>query len=95
MEPKVVQAALSGNTNHNWKYPQNNFHCQQSGSANNWAYGYNTHGPRDKEKILELCRKNVEQVDNLHGLLIMMSLAGGTGSGLGLKQLYVIKLNLY
>ncbi|XP_033618825.1 tubulin delta chain isoform X2 [Fukomys damarensis] len=84
MEPKVInhmlsKAAQSGQ----WKYGQHAYFCQKQGSGNNWAYGYSVHGPKHKESIMNLIQKEVEKCDSLNGFFIIMSMAGGTGSGLG------------
>ncbi|KAK2503877.1 hypothetical protein MC885_018687 [Smutsia gigantea] len=84
MEPKVInqtvtKAAQSGR----WKYGRHSCFCQKQGSGNNWAYGYSVHGPRHKESIMNLIQKEVEKCDSLSGFFIIMSMAGGTGSGLG------------
>lgn len=41
------------------------------------------HGPRHREVVEELVRREVEHCDRLSGLMAMMSVAGGTGSGVG------------
>ncbi|KAK9884548.1 hypothetical protein WA026_007391 [Henosepilachna vigintioctopunctata] len=53
------------------------------GSANNWAEGYFSHGSKYKEKILESIVSCAEGCDNLHGFVLLYSMGGGTGSGLG------------
>lgn len=41
------------------------------------------HGPRHKEVVEELVRREIERCDRLAGIFTMMSVAGGTGSGVG------------
>jgi tubulin delta len=83
MEPKVVNQCLSSCKS--WEYdPQSSF-CQQEGSGNNWALGYNVHGSKWVETILDRCRRQLEECETLRGILIFQSLAGGTGSGVGTK----------
>ncbi|XP_041851387.1 tubulin delta chain [Melanotaenia boesemani] len=84
MEPKVInhsmtKAARSGR----WRYGENSHLSQKQGSGNNWANGYCVHGPHHKDLVEELVRKEVERCDRLAGLIAMMSVAGGTGSGVG------------
>ncbi|KAG7471305.1 hypothetical protein MATL_G00123040 [Megalops atlanticus] len=84
MEPKVItqtiaMAAKSGR----WKYREQSFFCQKQGSGNNWANGFRVHGPRHQEAMGDLVRREVEHCDRLAGILTMMSVAGGTGSGVG------------
>ncbi|XP_034934239.1 tubulin epsilon chain-like isoform X2 [Chelonus insularis] len=57
------------------------------GSGNNWAVGYHTHGRLYKNKIQNVIRKSAEKCDSLHGFLLMHSVGGGTGSGLGTATL--------
>ena len=54
-----------------------------SGSGNNWAHGYHVYGPTYRESIEEKVRKSAEQCDSLQCFLLLHSLGGGTGSGLG------------
>ncbi|XP_004707058.1 tubulin delta chain [Echinops telfairi] len=84
MEPKVInQTLLKASQAGRWKYSQHACFCQKQGSGNNWAYGYSVHGPRHEESIMNLIQKEVEKCDSLSGFSIIMSMAGGTGSGLG------------
>ncbi|XP_040857437.1 tubulin delta chain [Ochotona curzoniae] len=84
MEPKVINQTLSkAAQSGRWKYGQHACFCQKQGSGNNWAYGYSVHGPRHQESIMNLIQKEVEKCDSLSGFFIIMSMAGGTGSGLG------------
>ncbi len=53
-------------------------------------------GPKSKEKISDLIRKEAERCDRLSSFMVCMSLAGGTGSGVGsyyTEILRVKKLN--
>ncbi|XP_070826875.1 tubulin delta chain isoform X1 [Chaetodon trifascialis] len=84
MEPKVInqsitRAAKSGR----WRYGEESHFSQKQGSGNNWANGYCVHGPRHRDVVEELVRREVERCDRLAGLMAMMSVAGGTGSGVG------------
>jgi tubulin epsilon len=66
-----------------------------SGSGNNWycgttkcthtirAHGYAEYGPKYEDQILESCRRASEYCDSLQSFLLLHSLGGGTGSGLG------------
>ncbi|XP_053851861.1 tubulin delta chain isoform X2 [Vidua macroura] len=84
MEPKVISQTLSmaARSGH-WKYSSHSHFCQKQGSGNNWANGYSVHGPRHKEAIMNLVQKEAEKCDRLGGFFTIMSMAGGTGSGLG------------
>lgn len=54
-----------------------------SGAGNNWAHGHHAYGSEYGSQIMELVRAETEQCDSLQGFLLMHSLGGGTGSGLG------------
>lgn len=41
------------------------------------------HGPRLRDVVEEMVRREVERCDRLSGLMVIMSVAGGTGSGVG------------
>lgn len=47
------------------------------------CHSYCVHGPRHRDMVEELVRREVERCDRLSGLMAMMSVAGGTGSGVG------------
>lgn len=47
------------------------------------SHRYCVHGPRHRAVVEELVRREVECCDRLAGLMAMMSVAGGTGSGVG------------
>ncbi|KAG2379271.1 hypothetical protein C9374_007410 [Naegleria lovaniensis] len=87
MEPKVIQQTLNltnrraeGNL---FEYSAASTFHKQSGSANNWAYGFNFHGPNSADAIMDIVRKEAEHCDGLSGFMLLQSMAGGTGSGLG------------
>lgn len=82
MEPKVINNSMTAKSDR-WRYGGKSYFCQKEGSGNNWANGFCVHGPRHKEVVEELVRREVEQCDRLSGLMTMMSVAGGTGSGVG------------
>lgn len=52
------------------------------GAGNNWAYGY-SRGERVHEEILEMVDREADGSDSLEGFMLLHSIAGGTGSGLG------------
>ncbi|GMH40434.1 hypothetical protein BSKO_08338 [Bryopsis sp. KO-2023] len=62
-----------------------------SGSGNNWAHGHNFYGPKYRDSIGEKIRATVEECDSLQCFLMIHSLGGGTGSGLGSYILEMIK----
>ena len=66
-----------------WRYADQSDVCERRGSGNNWACGYCIHGRRAADATLEAVRRSVENCDRFTGFITHMSLAGGTGSGLG------------
>lgn len=84
MEPKVINQSISRAARSGmWRYGETSHFSQKQGSGNNWANGFCVHGPAHREVMEELVRREVERCDRLSGLLAMMSVAGGTGSGVG------------
>ena len=82
-EQKVVKK-ICKQANSKWTYRSQNLICQAGGgAANNWAYGYLIKGPQLKEETLEAVRLEAERADRLEGILLLLSSAGGTGSGVG------------
>ena len=57
------------------------------------AVGYYTHGSEYHDRIEETIRRTAEKCDRLHGFLLMNSLGGGTGSGLGTATLKLLDNN--
>mmetsp|Transcript_11073 Transcript_11073/g.19222 ORF Transcript_11073/g.19222 Transcript_11073/m.19222 type:complete len:473 (-) Transcript_11073:121-1539(-) len=60
-----------------------------SGAGNNWAHGNHHYGPRYHDQLLEKIRHTVEDCESLQSFLMLHSLGGGTGSGLGT---YILEL---
>lgn len=84
MEQKVIGQALhDAQQQLLWGYHKDAQVTGKKGSGNNWAQGYCHHGPKCISDVLDRVSKEVEQCDSLGGFLALMSLAGGTGSGLG------------
>ncbi|EDO39408.1 predicted protein [Nematostella vectensis] len=84
MESKVISQTLSeASKSGTWRYPKGQQFSQKRGSGNNWAHGFSEHGPKSIDKVLDLVQREVEKCDRLDGFLTLLSLAGGTGSGVG------------
>ena len=90
MEPKAVNATVR-TTSKEWNYDARSCFTQQSGSGNNWARGFHQYGERYADDILDRVRREVEKCDLFGGFLLMQSLAGGTGSGLGARLAQELK----
>ena len=84
MESKAVHQTLAeADRGGNWSYDASCVYAQKRGSGNNWASGYHSRGPTAAEKILEMVQFQAEKCEQLSGFLVLMSVAGGTGSGVG------------
>ena len=84
MESKVISQTLQqAQKSGQWQYPKKSHLYQKRGSGNNWANGFCVHGPNVKDAVMNMVQKEVEKCDNFGGFLALMSLAGGTGSGVG------------
>lgn len=84
MESKVVQQSLfEASKTGKWHYDPACVYAQKRGSGNNWAKGYHHYGPRASERVLDMVQAQAEKCDCLSGFLILMSVAGGTGAGVG------------
>ncbi|KEP62523.1 UNVERIFIED_CONTAM: tubulin/FtsZ family, GTPase domain-containing protein [Hammondia hammondi] len=68
-----------------WQYSKRNaiYGARATGCGNNWAIGYLREGPRREEAIVGALQCELEKVDSLSSVLLIYSLAGGTGSGIG------------
>jgi tubulin gamma len=63
--------------------PENFFVSRGGGGAgNNWASGY-CQGETVKEDIMDMIEREADGSDSLEGFVLLHSIAGGTGSGMG------------
>lgn len=84
MESKVVQHSLAQSKRGGvWLYDETCVYSKKRGSGNNWADGYLNHAPSSKDAVMDHVRRQVERCSYLDGFLVIMSVAGGTGSGVG------------
>jgi len=63
-----------------------------------YIYSYNIHGPKAYEAIKNRIKEEVENCIDFDSFLIIQSLAGGTGSGLGQyyeKKILIIIIIIY
>ncbi|XP_076622105.1 tubulin delta chain [Colletes latitarsis] len=82
-EQKVINK-MCNDTTIPWTYWNKNIICQADGGcANNWAYGYLIKGYKLSDMILNAIRQEIEKIDHFDGFLLLLSSAGGTGSGIG------------
>ncbi|KAB8290758.1 hypothetical protein EYC80_008395 [Monilinia laxa] len=82
LEPRVLNGIQTG-PYRNIYNPENFFVGKNgSGAANNWGDGYQT-GESVNEEIMEMLDREADGSDSLEGFMMLHSIAGGTGSGLG------------
>ncbi|CAD0023050.1 unnamed protein product [Aureobasidium pullulans] len=63
--------------------PENFYiHSGGTGAGNNWAAGYSM-GETVQEEVLDMIDREADGSDSLEGFMLLHSIAGGTGSGLG------------
>ncbi|XP_033627517.1 tubulin delta chain-like isoform X2 [Asterias rubens] len=94
MEGKVVQnVAAQAHRSGSWKYDRKQMFSKKQGAGNNWADGFHGQGPRVEEEVLERVQREVERCDAFAGFLTLMSVAGGTGSGVGTRITQVLQDN--
>jgi tubulin delta len=82
-EVKVIKSIVEKTKGKSWQYEENNIYHEQIGAANNWSFGYYIHGPKAYEAVKRRIKAEVENCINFDAFLVIQSLAGGTGSGLG------------
>ncbi|CCW70320.1 unnamed protein product [Phytomonas sp. Hart1] len=85
MEESVLAAMLRGPLR--GMFDSNFFVSDVSGAGNNWAVGHMEYGDKYLDAITESIRAQVEACDCLQCFLVMHSMSGGTGSGLGTRVL--------
>ncbi|KAL5490071.1 TUB4 [Sanghuangporus sanghuang] len=82
LEPRVINNILAS-PYHSLYNPENIYISKDGGGAGNiWAQGYSA-GERIYEDVMEMVDREAEGSDSLEGFMLMHSIAGGTGSGLG------------
>ena len=86
MEPKVIDSIVEKKKPW-YEYDRKYAVCREEGSGNNWAYGFNVHGLACLDEITNKFRKLAERSDTVEGVIVLQSLAGGTGSGVGSRVL--------
>lgn len=74
-----IQAGPYGNI-----YNPENFYIHKggTGAGNNWAAGYSM-GEQVHEEVMDMIDREADGSDSLEGFMLLHSIAGGTGSGLG------------
>ncbi|KAI9710734.1 MAG: gamma-tubulin [Bogoriella megaspora] len=82
LEPRVINSIQTG-AYRNIYNPENFYiHKDGSGAGNNWAAGYAA-GEQVHEEVIDMIDREADGSDSLEGFMMLHSIAGGTGSGLG------------
>ena len=82
LEPRVLQS-IQSSAYKNIYNPENFFIGENGmGAGNNWATGYSA-GERVHEEVFDMIDREADGSDSLEGFMLLHSIAGGTGSGLG------------
>lgn len=80
LEPMVIQSIQ--NSEYGQLFNPENYFLGADGAGNNWAKGYEFAEHREEE-LLDMLEREAEGSDSLEGFVLIHSIAGGTGSGLG------------
>lgn len=81
----VSKVLLEACRSNKWHYPKDGSFTLKQGAGNNWAAGYLEHAEEGLGHISDLIRQRAEKCDWIDGFFPILSLAGGTGSGLGTR----------
>ncbi|KAF2397784.1 tubulin-domain-containing protein [Trichodelitschia bisporula] len=82
LEPRVINGIQTG-AYKNIYNPENFYvHKDGTGAGNNWAAGYSM-GEQVHEDVMDMIDREADGSDSLEGFMMLHSIAGGTGSGLG------------
>ncbi|CAO3631755.1 unnamed protein product [Mucor hiemalis] len=82
LEPRVINN-IKSSPFANLYNPENIFTSKDGGGAGNtWPNGY-SQGERMCEDIMDMVDREADNSDSLEGFMLLHSIAGGTGSGLG------------
>lgn len=82
LEPRVVNGILQGEYGRLYNTENVFISGDGGGAGNNWAFGY-AQAERVAEEIMEMMDREADGSDSLEGFMLLHSIAGGTGSGLG------------
>lgn len=93
METKVIDGCFNKSKNFEFIYDKELVVQKHSGSGNNWANGFFNHGPSIENILVEKFTILLNKLFNVDSVILINSLAGGTGSGLGAYISILIKEN--
>jgi hypothetical protein len=85
-EPKVIYECMEhAKLKKKWIFDLNNVSYEHGGAGNNWALGYEMFAGNFRDQTIDRIRYEVEQSDIPSSLIVIHSVGGGTGSGLGTR----------
>lgn len=95
-EPKVLKGFCNTRRTGGITFRNENVIMDRSGRGNNWAFGYYGRKNESEEKnifgrTMRAMRKEIERCDSYCGTLLIHSLSGGTGSGVGSRLLELLR----
>lgn len=93
MESKVIEKSINEANNRDFKFNDKFVIKKQSGSGNNWANGFLNHGPSIENEFIDKVQSMIDLLYTVDSIIIINSLAGGTGSGLGSYLVVILKDN--
>nr|XP_005990788.1 PREDICTED: tubulin delta chain-like [Latimeria chalumnae] len=92
---KIITNGSTPNSKATRSFRDTNIILGHGGRGNNWAYGYHGQHSESENSLLkqtmESLRKEVERRDSYSGTVLLHSLSGGTGSGLGARLCETIR----
>jgi tubulin gamma len=82
LEPRVINKIKTGP--YKKLYNHENYYVSEEGggAGNNWASGY-AQAEANHEKLMDMIDREADNSDSLEGFVLLHSIAGGTGSGVG------------
>ncbi|KAH7132346.1 Tubulin/FtsZ, GTPase domain-containing protein [Dendryphion nanum] len=82
LEPRVLNS-IQNSPYKNIYNPENFYiHKDGTGAGNNWGMGYSM-GESVQDEVMDMIDREADGSDSLEGFMLLHSIAGGTGSGLG------------
>lgn len=82
LEPRVINSIMTGTYSKIFN-PENIYVWPNGGGAgNNWAAGYHA-GESIVDDLMDMLDREADGSDSLEGFMLLHSIAGGTGSGIG------------
>ncbi|KAF2757690.1 tubulin-domain-containing protein [Pseudovirgaria hyperparasitica] len=82
LEPRVLHG-IQQSAYKNIYNPENFYiHKEGTGAGNNWAQGYSM-GESVYDDVIDMIDREADGSDSLEGFMLLHSIAGGTGSGMG------------